>query len=116
MAAPVSPSYVAVQPNSTGEAIDTVGVDYQPLSAAVIPVFRQIVGIGDPNSALNVGTVTAQGELRIYDAQVRDLMAQLVVQMQITNALLNQQISPTSQQQNLTLLAAAFLQQLNLPN
>ena len=89
MAQPLSPTYVQVQPNSTGEPIDVVLVDYQPLNPNNLVVGRQVLATGDPNNALAVGTVTAAGEVVNLDIQVRDTLSAILVQLEITNQLLN---------------------------
>jgi hypothetical protein len=96
VAAPQVITSVQIQPNSSGQAIDVVLVDYQPLNT--LPTQPPLVGrqgmvITDSNIAANQASVTGAGELRVIDQAQIDVMAAVLVQLRILNSLLVQ--SPT---------------------
>ena len=88
MPAPQDPSYVQVQPNSIGLAIETVLVT-QAVTGTTVG--RQVVVLGDPNLGPNVATITQAGQLLtldLPDPREFDLQVAILVQLRITNALL----------------------------
>ena len=90
MAAPQQPSDVQVQPNSTGQAIETVLVVQVGTGATV---GRQVMALGDPNAGANVATVNAQGQLFVLDQPQPvdlDLQIAILVQLRINNELMKE--------------------------
>ena len=90
MATPQNPSYVAVQPNSTGENIETVLVTQVNTG---LTVGRQVMVGGDPNNAANVWTITAQGQLLTLDTpdpKEFDIQLAILVQLRINNELMRE--------------------------
>jgi hypothetical protein len=88
MAAPQQPSDVQVQPNSTGQAIETVLVIQVGTG---LTVGRQVMALGDPNQGANVANVTTAGQLQItdiYNAAMMDLLIALTSQVMINNQLM----------------------------
>jgi hypothetical protein len=106
MAAPQQPSDVQVQPNSTGQAIETALVVQVGTGALV---GRQVMALGDPSAGGNVATVTPSGQvltLDLPDPREFDLQIALLVQLRITNALL---VSAFNLKDDLVKLEAQFL-------
>ena len=90
MAAPQQPSDVQVQPNSTGQAIETVLVTQVGTGATV---GRQVMALGDPNAGANVATVNAQGQLLTLDQPQPvelDVQLAILVQLRINNELMKE--------------------------
>ena len=90
MAAPNNPSDVQVQPNSTGQAIETVLVVQVGTG---VTVGRQVMALGDPNAGANVATVNAQGQLLVLDQPQPvdlDLQIAILVQLRINNELMKE--------------------------
>ena len=90
MAAPQNPSDVQVQPNSTGQAIETVLVVQVGTGATV---GRQVMALGDPNAGANVATVNAQGQLLTLDQPQPvelDVQLAILVQLRINNELMKE--------------------------
>ena len=84
-------SYVAVQPNSSGQPIETVLVQQAPTYGTTPGIFvgRQVMVIGDPNVDGSVASVTAAGEVVVFDPQLRDSLALILVQLRILNQLIS---------------------------
>ena len=90
MATPQNPSGVQVQPNSTGQDIETVLVTQVQTGNTV---GRQVMTLGDPNAGANVATVTAQGQLLtldLPDPREFDLQLAILVQLRINNELMRE--------------------------
>ena len=90
MAAPQQPSDVQVQPNSTGQAIETVLVVQVGTGATV---GRQVMALGDPNSGANVATVNSAGQLLTLDQPQPvelDVQIAILVQLRINNELMKE--------------------------
>lgn len=88
MASPQQPSDVQVQPNSTGQAIETALVVQ---AGTGITVGRQVVALGDPNSGAFITSVTPQGQLSVNNTSASleiDLQIAILVQLRINNALI----------------------------
>ena len=86
MAAPQNPSYVQVQPNSTGEPVEVVLVT----QASGLQVARQVMVLGDPNLGASVASVTPAGLAAFVTTQPLevDLQIAILVQLRINNALM----------------------------
>ena len=82
-----NPSDVQVQPNSTGQAIETVlVVQTNPvpyLGFASVTVGRQVVVGGDPNFQTSLWKITSEGDLQTYDTQTREVLLAILQQMRI---------------------------------
>jgi hypothetical protein len=88
MGQPQNPSDVQVQPNSTGQAIETVLVT-QVLTGNLVG--RQVMVLGDPNFGANVATVNTAGQLLVLDQPQPvelDVQLAILVQLRINNALM----------------------------
>ena len=90
MAAPQNPSDVQVQPNSTGQAIETVLV-VQAVTGNTVG--RQVMVLGDANAGANVATVTSTGQLLTLDQPQPvelDVQLAILVQLRINNELMKE--------------------------
>jgi hypothetical protein len=90
MATPQNPSGVQVQPNSTGQDIETVLVTQVNTGNTV---GRQVMALGDPNAGANVATITAAGQLLTLDqpqAVELDVQLAILVQLRINNELMKE--------------------------
>ena len=88
MPAPIQPSDVQVQPNSTGQAIETALVTQ---AVTGVTVGRQVMVLGDPNAGANVATVSQLGQLSTFGVSQPleiDLQIAILVQLRINNALM----------------------------
>ena len=105
MAAPLQPSDVQVQPNSTGQAIETVLVT-QAVTGATVG--RQVMVLGDPNLGASVASVTPAGLAAFVTTQPLevDLQIAILVQLRINNALM---VSAFNLKDDLVKLEANFL-------
>ena len=105
MAQPQNPSDVQVQPNSTGQAIETVLVT-QVVTGNTVG--RQVMVLGDPNVGANVAGVTAAGQLLtldLPDPREFDLQMAILVQLRINNQLM---VSAFNLKDDLVKLEAQF--------
>jgi hypothetical protein len=106
MAAPQQPSDVQVQPNSTGQAIETVLV-VQAVTGNIVG--RQVMTIGDPNVGANIATVNSAGQLLTLDQPQPvelDVQLAILVQLRINNALM---VSAFNLHDDLVKLEAQFI-------
>jgi hypothetical protein len=109
MPTPQNPSDVQVQPNSTGQAIETVLVTQ---AVTGVTVGRQVVVLGDPNVGGSVATVTTASALNVtdlYDAPRLDLLIELIAQVKINNQLM---VSAFNLKDDLVKLDAQFVSDL----
>ena len=80
MPAPQRPSGVIVQPNSTGQDIETVLVTQ--VSTGLV-VGRQVLALADPNNAANMATITTNGELLTFSQTENDALATVILELRI---------------------------------
>jgi hypothetical protein len=109
MATPLSPTYVSVQPNSTGPAVDLANVDSNPQSSTNTVTVREICAIGDPNNWFNVAGVTANGEVQTLSLVEASLLTQILKQLVLANQIL-QRIDNSGRQYDLGQLEVQLTQ------
>ena len=78
-------SFVQVAPDSTGKQVDAQTIP----NALGVPVYRQTVTVGDPNTLASVQAVQQDGTAQVNDPAALVLLAQILAEMQVNSYFLS---------------------------